>query len=300
MAALELAVAQQVAELGRDGDLARMRPGELVGRGERHVRPEQRLDAHRRGHADAVRTSRSASASRSAPMAPISCVPLSSARPSFAPSVSGSRPASRRASERRHDLAAELHLAAADERQREVGERREVAGGADAALLGHDRVDARPQEVEEPVDDQRPAAAVAERERVGPQQEHRADDLARERRARRRPRGSSAGSWSWPASLGVDERRGQVAEAGRHAVDDGALGDEGLDDVARLLHPLARVDVERDRRPVAGRPPRRRRSSGPRRSGRPSASRRRSGVEVRDLGSLTGPRIVGYPRPASA
>ena len=47
MAALELAVAQEMAELPRDGDLARMRPGELIGRGEGHVRPEQRLDAHR-------------------------------------------------------------------------------------------------------------------------------------------------------------------------------------------------------------------------------------------------------------
>ena len=43
----------------------------------------------------------------------------------------------------RDPLAAELHLAPADERQREVGERREVARGAHAALLRHDRVDAR-------------------------------------------------------------------------------------------------------------------------------------------------------------
>ena len=35
---LEPAVAQQVAQLGGDGDLARVRPGELVGRGERDVR----------------------------------------------------------------------------------------------------------------------------------------------------------------------------------------------------------------------------------------------------------------------
>ena len=72
--------------------------------------------------------------------------------------------------------------AAADERQREVGERREVARRADAPLLGHDRVDARGEEVEKPVDEQRPAAAVAEGERVRPEQEHRPDDLARERR----------------------------------------------------------------------------------------------------------------------
>jgi hypothetical protein len=37
-----------VAELGGDRDLAGMRPGQLVGRGERDVRPEERLDRHRR------------------------------------------------------------------------------------------------------------------------------------------------------------------------------------------------------------------------------------------------------------
>ena len=48
MAVLEPAVAQEVAQLGGDGDLARVRPGELVRRGERDIGPEQRLDAHRR------------------------------------------------------------------------------------------------------------------------------------------------------------------------------------------------------------------------------------------------------------
>ena len=45
---LQAAVAQQVAELRGDRDLARVRAGQLVGRGERHVGPQQRLDALRR------------------------------------------------------------------------------------------------------------------------------------------------------------------------------------------------------------------------------------------------------------
>ena len=51
MAGLQPAVAEQVAQLGGHGDLARVRPGQLVRGGERHVRAEQRLDAHRRDDA---------------------------------------------------------------------------------------------------------------------------------------------------------------------------------------------------------------------------------------------------------
>ena len=82
--------------------------------------------------------------------------------------------------------------------------------------------------------------------------EHRPDDLARERRP-------DAGRVAHqqvllePAGLGGRDRgRREVAEPGRHAVDDGALGDQRLDDVARLLHPLAGVDVERGVGAVAG------------------------------------------------
>ena len=64
-----------------------------------------------------------------------------------------------------------------------MGERREVARRADGALLRHDRVDAALEERQQPVDDDRAAAAVAERERVRPEQQHRPDDLHGQRRA---------------------------------------------------------------------------------------------------------------------
>ena len=165
----------------------------------------------------------------------------------------------------------ELDLAAADERQREVGERREVAGRADAPLLGHDRMDAVREQRQE-----------SRRRRAGRQPLWpRASVFARSSSiARTISRGNGAPTpaawlisrfcWSRPACAGGDERGGEVAEPGRHAVDDGALGDERLDDVPRLLHPLARVDVEGGRWRRAARPPRRRRRSGRRRSGRPA------------------------------
>ena len=149
--------------------------------------------------------------------------------------------------------AADLHLAATDERQRQVGERREVARRPDAPLLGHDRMDAQAQEVEQPVDEERPAAAVAERERVGPAA---GASPGRPRAGTPAPTPAawliSRFSWSRPASAGGDRGRGQRPEPGRHAVDDGALGDERFDEVARLLHPLAGVDVERGVGPGAG------------------------------------------------
>ena len=55
VALLEGAVAEEVAQLRGHGDLAGMRPGQLVGGGKGDVRPEQRLDAHRRGHARGAR-----------------------------------------------------------------------------------------------------------------------------------------------------------------------------------------------------------------------------------------------------
>ena len=98
----------------------------------------------------------------------------------------------------------------------------------------------------------------------------------------------------------VDERGREIAEAGRHAVDHGVLRDQALDDVARLLHPLARVDVERGRRAVPGDrfdigdgqvragQDRRARTPGPR---RPLP---RSGTKCGTFGSVTASRIVGY------
>ena len=51
MAPLEATIAQEVAQLGGDRDLAGVRPGQLVRGRERNVRAEQGLDTERGGHA---------------------------------------------------------------------------------------------------------------------------------------------------------------------------------------------------------------------------------------------------------
>ncbi len=180
VAALELAVAQEMAELSGHRDLARVRSGQLVGRGEGDVRPEQRLDAHggsdRCGPHEPVRVREQERPDRAHQLRAVEQreTLLRSELQWFerdgAEGLGG-----------RHDLARDLDLAAPDERQRQVGQGREVPRRPDAALLGHDRVDAVGQHREEPVDDQRATAAVAKGERVGPQQQHRADHLPRER-----------------------------------------------------------------------------------------------------------------------
>ena len=163
----------------------------------------------------------------------------------MASSVSGSSPASRRALSA-GTTTLELDLSPPDEGQGEMRQRGEVARRTDAALLGDDRVDPRAEEVEQPVHDDRPAAAVAEGERVRAEEQHRPDDLAREGRPDAR-RVAHQQVLLEPARVGGgDHGRGERPEPGRHAIDDRALGDEGFDEVAGLLDPFASVAIERD------------------------------------------------------
>jgi hypothetical protein len=181
----------------------------------------------------AVRTSRSASARNSAASAPLLCLERDRLH-----AGGGERLASR------HIPSVHLDPAPTDQREGEMCERREIARGPEAPLFGHDRVDTVRQHLEQPVDEQRPAPAVPQRQRVRAEQEHRAYDLARERRP---DPGGVAHQEVLLEPRGLvrfDDRRGQVAEAGGHAIHDLPLGDEGLDDVARFLHPAAGVVIE--------------------------------------------------------
>src|SRR5581483_7349542 len=74
-------------------------------------------------------------------------------------------------------LACEPRLSLADERQREMRERREVAGGSDRAAARHDGENAALEEREEELDRLDPRAGVALRERVRAQEQGRAHDL---------------------------------------------------------------------------------------------------------------------------
>ena len=111
---------------------------------------------HRR-RAPAARRRRSASASTAAD----GCVPLMSARPSLGPSTTGARPAARSASAPGTRPAVDDRLAFADEHEREVRERREVAAGADRAAARHDRVHAGVEQRDQRIERARADAGVA-------------------------------------------------------------------------------------------------------------------------------------------
>ncbi len=124
-----------------------------------------------------------------------------------------------------------------DERQREVRERRQVAGCSDAALFRHGRVDAERQEGEQPLDQLRPAAALAASKGVRTEQEH--GPHGRDIEGCADPDGMADQQVLLEAGrVGRrDAHRGQVAEAGGHAVDGLATLDDGLDDRPTARHP---------------------------------------------------------------
>ena len=143
-------------------------------------------------------------------------------------------------------------MTATDQRQREVGEWREVARRTDAPLRGHDRVEAALEEGEQAIDDNGPAAAVAERQGIGAEQEHRPDDFAGEWFADTRRMAHQQVLLQLGRAGRLDERCRQVAEAGGDAVHDRTLGHEGLDDRTCFVHAPSGVDVEGGPRSAAG------------------------------------------------
>ena len=103
----------------------------------------------------AVSASISAAASSRQPIASMACVPLISEMPSLGCSSSGSMPARAQRLAARHARAAELRLAFADQHQRHVRQRREVARRAHAALRRHHRRDAAIQQLAQALGHQR-------------------------------------------------------------------------------------------------------------------------------------------------
>ena len=201
----------------------------------------------------AVFARRSARIMPSAPNAAMNCVPFTSESPSFACSRTGSRPACSSASPPGQPPPVEGGLALADQRQREVRERREVAARADGAAARHVRQHAAVEALHEQLDRHRARARVALRQRVGAQQHRRAHDLVRVRLA------DPAGVAAQEAELELfgqllgDRARDEAAEAGVDAVGVLLAAVRGLlDELAGGAHALARGVRERDRPGVDG------------------------------------------------
>ena len=137
----------------------------------------------------------------------------------------------------RSDDSLEHDVTLAEQGQRTVCERGEVAARTERSVLGDDRRDARVEEVDHRLRDQRTGAAVAEREGAGPQEHHGPDDLVLDRCAhsgsvRPHQRGLQGSS-----PFGWDRHGRERAEPCRDAVLRFALG-EAIDDGAGCCHPI--------------------------------------------------------------
>ena len=171
--------------------------------------------------------------------------------PSFGCSVTGSSPALRNMAVGAASLVAASQFALANQRQREVRQRSEIAARADASLLRHPWMEARVQHLGQQLGQFRPRAGVALGDDIGAQQHHRADFALRHRIAD--AGGVTANEVA--LQLGQPRRRNrdvrQLAEAGRHAIDDGAVGDEAVDHPSSPRGALARRAGESDGSKVA-------------------------------------------------
>ena len=127
-----------------------------------------------------------------------------------------------------------------------MGKGRQVSRGTDTALLGHDGMDPEVQEVEKALDDGRTASGVAERERIRPEQQHRANDLLGKLGPDTHGMAGQKVFLQLRRVHGRDDRRGEVAEARRHAVDDLPAGDQAIDDGSCLGDANSGRRIERD------------------------------------------------------
>ena len=126
-------------------------------------------------------TSRRARTRPRAPIAAMNCVPLMSDSPSFADRTDRLEPGSRERGGAVEELAVEPRAPLADEREREVGERREIPARTDRAARGDIREHAAVEALDEQLDGLHARARAAFCERVRAQQHRRAHDLSRVR-----------------------------------------------------------------------------------------------------------------------
>ena len=201
----------------------------------------------------AVRASRHASASASPATAVMSCVPLMRARPSFASQGHRGEAGARSASATGPRRPSWHAVAFADQRQREVGEGRQVAAGPHGALRRDDGVDARVQHRDQEVEGLGPDAAEALGQHVRAQHH----EGARLRLVQRLADAGGVAAHQVELELAQlvarDDDVGEVAEAGVDAVDDLAARDRVVDHAARARDRLARARRETPTGAVAAR-----------------------------------------------
>ena len=171
------AALEQLAQAGRDARLSRLRPHGVQARVEGRRRALEGLERQRRGdgrgreHALGVAERERARAGHEVRAVDQRQALLGLERdrlePGLAQRLGAGQPA-----------AADLGLALADQHERRMGERRQVARGADGAAARHDRRHAAREQLAHELHQLDAHARVAAREAGGQQQQHGAHDLA--------------------------------------------------------------------------------------------------------------------------
>jgi hypothetical protein len=149
-------------------------------------------------------------------------------------------------------LVAAMQFALADEREREVGERREVATGTDRSLLRHRRPEIRVEHRAEQIRDLGARPGEAFRNDVRSQQHHRPHFAFREERANTRGVAAHEIHLERGEFVGRNRVFGKFTEACGHAVDDFVARHDSVDDGAAAIHPLDRRLGHRHRHPMLG------------------------------------------------
>ncbi len=156
----------------------------------------------------------------------------------------------------REPLAVEPRLSLADEREREMGERREIARRSHRAAAGYDRQDSAVEKRQEQLDRLDAGTGVALRERVRAQEHRRPDDLVGIRIADSARVRAQQPQLQLRGLLLGDRNGDEAAEAGVDAVGVLAAPVRGsLHKLAGGVHSFPRQVGELHRRPVDGHGP---------------------------------------------
>jgi hypothetical protein len=143
-------------------------------------------------------------------------------------------------------------LALADERQRHVRQRRQIAGGSHASLLRHHGVNPRVQQLRQLMDQNRPHAAGLFEQDVGAEQHDPAHDIHRERCAHTRDVTQNQIALKLEELILRYPHTGQLAETGVQPVDRAVTCCGPLDGRPRSLGPARGLLIHHNPGPVPG------------------------------------------------
>ena len=134
-----------------------------------------------------------------------------------------------------------MAFAFSDQKQSQVGQGREIAGGAHAPLRRHPGGDAPREQFADRVNSSRPHAGIALGKRIGAQQHHGPGFCDGERVADAHRVRTHQVDLQFADLIAGDAYIAKFADAGGDGVGHLVVGDERVDDGARSVHALARI-----------------------------------------------------------